>query len=210
MKYTDLLQEVLPRLPGCGVDLASFHIKQSVIELCRRSLVWKHWPDPQDIDVGEPEYDVELPTGADIAQVTLVRVDGVKDPLTALGADQVEAQFPTWRTEQGVVSAYFQPVPSKVHLLLIPDQSITNGLSMVLAVQPKMASESFPDWLYSQFGQRIADGALARLLDIPRKPWSDAVTAARHKREFDNACAAATGAAARTFSRAPTRTTSIH
>jgi hypothetical protein len=210
MKYTDLLQEVLPRLPGCGVDLASFHIKQAVIDLCRRSLVWKHWPDPQDIDAGEPEYGIELPPGADIAQVMLVRVDGVTDPLTPLDMDQVEAQFPAWRTDQGVVSAYFQPEPSKVHLLLTPDETISNGLSMVLAVQPKMASTIFPDWLYSQFGQRIADGALSRLLDIPRKPWSDAVTAARHKREFDNACAAATNAAARGLSRAPTRTTSIH
>ena len=210
MKFTDLFNDVLPSLPGCGNDLAEYAIKQSIIDACRRSRVWKYWPDPQDVTVGEPEYDVDLPAGTDVAQIMSVRLDGRADPLTPLTVEQLDLTYPDWRTETGVIEAYAQIEPTRIRVVKIPDEALPAALAMTLALQPRLASTTFPDWIYTQFGDSLSAGALARLQRVPKKPWSDPTLAERNKRLFDNAVAAATGAAARGLTRAPIRTTSHH
>ena len=45
-----------------------------------------------------------------------------------------------------------------------------------------------PDWMLTQHGHRLADGALGRILAIPGEPWTDLQRAAYHAGLFDEAC----------------------
>lgn len=207
-KYTDCFNEVLPELPGVPTALAENAIRNAVIDFCQKSCVWRHWPDPQTITAGSSTYDLDPPAGADVVQVIDMTVDG--DPCTPASEDDLKAADPTWRTTTGTVKNYMQQDTTAVVLVKVPDSTYTNGLEMTLALAPRRNSASFPAWLWTKYYEGIAAGAKAKLLRMPKKPWTDQQTALYYQEIFDAAAAGASADAARSLTRASIRTSSQH
>lgn len=199
-KYTDLFNDVLPQVPGCSTDLAEYAIKGAVIEFCKDSWVWKHYPDRQTMTSGESEYALEAPAGADVTATISVALDGTPiDPITREAAEA-----------DSTLSGYVQDEVDTIVLVPTPDETIVNGLSFVLALQPRRASSAFPSWIDIKYRDALAAGARARLKAMPNKPWSDAKGAEADRKIFDDEKANARALGVSALTRAPTRTTSYH
>lgn len=208
VKYTDCFNEVLPELPGVPTALAENAIRNAVIDFCQKSTVWRHWPDPQTVTVGVNTYDLEPPAGADVASIVDLSVDG--DPCTPASEDDLKAVDPTWRTNTGTVKHYMQQDTTTVVLVKVPDSTYTNGLQMTLALAPRRNSASFPAWIWTKYYEGIAAGTKAKLMRMPKKPWTDKDAADDYQRIFDAAAAGASADAARSLTRAAIRTSSQH
>lgn len=208
-QYSDLISEVLPQLAADPSDpVTEQAIKRAVIEFCRESWVWRYIPDTQDVVAGLLEYDLEPPQGADVVAVLDVQVNNV--PVTSRTIEMLNQEFPGWRTTSKTTKHFTQVDTSQILLAPLPEVGITAGLSMTLALQPKLTATSFPSWIANQYMERLADGAVGRLMLMSNKPWSDPANGADHRRRFEAAIANARNDAASALGRAPVRVTGQH
>ena len=208
-QYSDLISEVLPQLAADPSDpVTEQAIKRAVIEFCRDSWVWRYIPDAADVVAGVLEYDLEPPQGADIVAVLDVQVNNV--PVTPRSIEMLNVEFPGWRTTPKTTKHFTQLDTSQILLAPLPEIGITGGLAMTLALQPKRTATGFPSWISNQYMERIADGAVGRLMLMSDKPWSDASNGAMHMARFMAAIANARNDAVSALGRAPVRTSSQH
>ncbi len=208
-KYVDLLDEVLPYLSADPSNPVTENaIKRTVIEFCAASWIWKYLPDTITTLAGEWFYDLEPPTGADVAVVMHVALDGV--PLTHRTLEWLDVELPRWRTTTGTPK-YFSQVDSEQILLAPgPNYGVTNGLSMTLALQPSQSATGFPSWIGNQYFEDLANGAIARLMIMPNKPWTDLINGAARRAAFEAGMNNARASAVRSLARAEIHTKSHH
>lgn len=208
-KYSDLLDDVLPHLAADPSDpVTEYAIKRAVIDFCAGSWIWKHIPDPIDVQQGESAYDLELPPGADIA-VVLTATVGVQ-PLSARSIEWLDAQLPGWRTNPATPRHFTQVDTEQVILAPVPEVNLPQGLALSLALQPAQSAKAFPRWISNQYLYALADGATARLMLMPGKPWTDLANGQDRRARFEAAIANARTSALAALGRAPTRTTPQH
>lgn len=179
-----------------------------VIEFCAGSTVWRHLPDPMDIEAGEATYQLEPPPGADIALVVSCKIDG--DLVEQVSIDDLDATMPTWATEQGDPTCFTQVDTETITLAKVPASDITAGLVTILALQPRRSSIGFPGWIAAQYLDVIASGIIARLMKMPGRPWSHPADSLMYQLKFDQAVAAARVSVSRGLGRGQLRTTSQH
>jgi hypothetical protein len=207
--YSDLIDEVLPQLAADPSDpVTEQAIKRAVIEFCRESWIWRFLPDPQSVRSGLLEYDLEPPTGADIAAV--IDVEYNKVPLTPKSVEWLNKEIPGWRATKAAVKYYTQIDTEQVLLAPLPADTVTNGLVMTVALQPSQTATGFPKWIANQYIYPIAEGAMAKLMLMPAKPWTDLANGQDHRTRFEQAFNDAREAAVSALGRAAVRTSSQH
>lgn len=208
-KYSDLLNDVLPSLAADPSEpVAEYAIKRACIEFCGGSWVWQFLPDAIDVEAGEAFYDLEPETGADVAAVMDVQHNVV--PLQAKSVAWLDTQLPGWRSTPAAPKYYTQVDDEQVILAPVPDTNIAAGLTMTLALQPSQSAVGLPKWIYNQYLYVLADGALARLMLMPNKPWTDLQNGAMREGNFRMAIANARAASLAALGRATNRVTPQH
>lgn len=207
IKYSDLLDDVLPSLAADPSDPVTEHaIKRAVIEFCAGSWIWKHLPDPMDVVAGEAVYDIEPLPASDVAMVMTVALDGY--PLSPQSTDWLDANEPGWRTVTGAPKYFTQVDTEQVFLAPVPDSN--GSLTATLALQPDQRSTGFPKWIANQHMYALASGAIARLMLMPGKPWTDVINGQDHRAKFEAAMANARASAVFGLGRASLRTAPQH
>lgn len=210
-KFTDLFNDVLPDVPGIGLDLAENAIMNVVIDFCNSSNIWRVFADPQDITVGENTYDFEPPGGADVAQLMALSVVGCRTPITPVTEDLLMQIDPDWQSRIGdEVKHYLAQDTDSVILYPIPACTRTAALRMTLSLQPSRRSTSFPSWIWSQYYATLIAGAKANMFAMAKKPWSDPKLAAYHQSIYEAGVAQASADSSRSVVRSQLRTTSQH
>lgn len=209
MKYENLINDVLPHLAADPSDPVTLNaIKRTVIEFCAGSWIWKSFQDPVNVRAGANTYDLEPEQGADVATVLAAELDGL--PLKQRAITWLNNELPRWKTVSGTVKYFTQVDTESLILAPLPDVSIANGLTVTLALQPNQAATGFPAWIYNQYIYPLVDGAVARLMLMPNKGWSDPATGVDRRNKFENAMANARNAAVSALGSAPQRVKSQH
>lgn len=209
IQYSDLIDEVLPQLAADPSDpVTEQAIKRAVIEFCRESWIWQFFPDAQNVRSGTAEYDIEPPSGADV--VTVVDVEYNRVPLTPKSVAWLNKEIPGWRTTGAAVKHYTQIDTEQVILAPLPAENITNGLVMTVALQPSQKATGFPSWIAAQYIYQIAEGAMAKLMLMPNKPWTDMATGQDHRTRFEQAFNDARESAVSALGRAAVRVSAQH
>ena len=78
---------------------------------------------------------------------------------------------------------------------------------MIVALKPSASAAGIDERLFNEYREAIIHGALARLMLSPRKPYTHTQLAQYHQQQFLIETAIAGTRAARSFTRAPLRTT---
>ena len=209
IKYSDLLDDVLPHLAADPSDpVTEYAIKRAAIEFCAGSWIWKHLPDPLDIAAGESAIDLEMPSGTDITAVMDAAYDGV--PLTPMSVAWLDKEIPRWRTPRPTSKSYTPVDTEQIVIAPVPDSNIVGALTLTLALQPSQTATGLPKWIANQYLYALADGAMAKLMLMPGKPWTDIPTGTDKRLSFEAATNNARASAIAALGRAPQRTTSQH
>ncbi len=209
VKYSDLLTEVLPNLAADPSDPVTEHaIKRAVIKFCNDSWIWNYLADPISVSIGESTYDLEPPTGTDITTVISVAYDTV--PMQNKPIDWLNSTIPAWRTTRLTPKYFTQVNTDQIILAPVPESTISNGLSIIVALQPSQTSTGFPKWIYSQYVYTLAQGAIAYLMLMPDKGWSNPKLGIAYMQSFESSIADARNDAVSSLGRSPTRSTPHH
>lgn len=113
-----------------------------------------------------------------------------------------------WRTDVSLPTRYYFPDDSTVGLAMPPNAA--GNLRILAALKPSRSSTVFPTWIFERHIDAVAHGAKAKVMSIPKKPYSDPQMGVYHMGMFDGLVADARIQAARSRSRGPLRTHTVY
>lgn len=174
--YDDFLPWVLPEVPGCPEITATQYVRDTVIQFCELSLVHQADHDPVTAIARQADYDLETPvTGTRIVKVMRAWYKGQE--LEAGAPDLVtdpsvyNQRIGGYTTSYSTPRAYIQKDANTFSLLPIPDQTLASAITMRVALAPLRSSTQCEDFLFEQWADVIASGAVARLRLLPGKAF---------------------------------------
>lgn len=137
-------------------------------------------------------------------------------PIDPISPDDLDNEFnnttfgwvgTNWRTDVNLPTRWYMADDLTVGLALAP--CATGNLRILAALKPSRASTTFPNWIYERYIETIAHGAKAKVMMIPKKPYSNPVAGVYHSQQFDAQVAGAMVRAARGNTRGPLRTHTV-
>lgn len=207
--FTDLLPDVLPHLAGDPSDpVTEAAIKRAAIDFCADSWIWQVLPDPMAVTSGQASYTFAPPAMADISAVLSAELAGV--PLAARTVGWLNTNSPRWRTDAETPKFFTQLESATIILAPLPDITVASGLTATIALQPAHDATGLPAWIVGQYRYDIANGAIARLMLMADKPWTDLRNGGARLQEFQQATAQARESAVSALGSAPLRSTPQH
>lgn len=205
------LHLILPYAEGCPEPVAELHARLAAIEFCERTRCWRHIVTIALAANGQalaaPDYsaihEIETATlnGRDLTPTQMTEI--AVPELTGAALDG-QARYIT-QIDPNTVSVYpFEEGTLRASLFLKPKNGQQFGGD---AANPlRDAFNVVPEFLAIQHGERIAAGALARVLEIKGERWSDPNMAQLYRARFDEACAGNFASNLKMQHRAPIRT----
>lgn len=186
---TQLYDYVLPEVPGCEPPLALQHIRLAAIDLYARARLRELDLSGMSTVASIASYTLAgVPTDYVFHEMTRVSVDG--ESIGPIKPGDRDRLYPEWETTTDQPAWYYLEDDDTLTLFPTPD-----GVYAVRArasIKPSPTAAGIDDWVFNQFFQVIAHGALATLLAVPKKPWTDPGTAQYYANLFARGVAGAT------------------
>lgn len=191
--WEDYLPDVFLEAPGCPTAIAVNAIRSAAISLCQERNVWQEDIARIALVGGVAGAVIAVPADSEIAtildvlfypvgQTTGVKVSGPHDERT------LNTLRPEWKDEASTgtintVDACAYVTPLVLRIIPKPVVSQPDAVAVTAALRPTRASTSGPDFLYTDYLETVTTGALAKLLAMGNKPWTD-LTIAIDKRNL--------------------------
>lgn len=189
---------ILPRAPTCAWPVAEQAVRQAAIEWFERTSCWRSTITVNSSN-GAATYAMPVPPGAAVVRIMDARVDGERvSVLTAEQAiDPTSWRAAVWTSDR--VTFDVEPVPG----------ATSQRYDLTVALKPTQAALTIPLAQFEHHAESIASGALARLLRIKGKDWTDLTEAQVCFREFERRVATMSAQVSRGFARSRSRSNSV-
>lgn len=162
---------VMPSVQGCPVSMVKNAIRSACIEFCEKTLIWKQDSILNDVLEGYNMYVFAPPKEAKVVMPYRVTFNGVEVQPTDL--QSLESFMPDWKDmKEETPKYYFLAFDDVVRLVGTPTKSFINALSADVALKPTRSAEKCPEFIYNDWAEVIAAGALARLHAMSGKIWA--------------------------------------
>lgn len=187
--YTAMLDDVWPFVPGAEEALIVHALRRATREFCRKSRVLT--APVTALAVTALAASTPLPVTALPAATEVDRIEIMfwNDNTNALTPIDVSSQT---QVGPNPGDSYSEPqfcyVKNLSDLVLVPVPAEAGTVTGTLIMQPTLASTECADELANRHRHTIAAGALAYLLGIPKKPWSDPREAQAQLSKFYSEC----------------------
>lgn len=162
----EFMPQIAPKAPACPVPSAHVAILQTASDLCARTKLWRHSDQCYVNDLDDIQF--TPPDGSVVVDFESVLFnDAELEPKTAKWMDQC---MRGWR--HGDIPGYpkYFSQTNFGNLRIAP---IEIGMVTINAfIKPAMNAEQLPDFLFQQYGELIAWGALGRILSTPDQPFT--------------------------------------
>jgi hypothetical protein len=174
---------VMPAVQGCPTAIVDNAIRHAVNEFCEKTMMWRYTFSPVNVVANQASYTLTPPAGSTIVAPVHVAVNN--DALVVINIEDLDSMYPNWRTTTASSPLmYFMDLADALYLVPTPVNAYTGGLKVDAAMKMAATSNTCPDWLFNNWAEVIAHGALMRLHAMPGKVWADTNTVAYHKAKF--------------------------
>lgn len=180
---TTLYPAVLAIASQAPEILASRALIESAREFCSRTRLWREDLTALDSAASTASYTLTLP--ADSAVVDLMSVKYNTENLTPKDSAQLDKIDSEWRTREGTPVYYKREGTDGLRLVRVPATALTGAIEVYAALKPAFNATSIDDTVLEEHQDTIVNGALARLLRIPKKEWSDKSTSEYYRTLFE-------------------------
>ncbi|MDK2957815.1 MAG: hypothetical protein PWQ57_3313 [Desulfovibrionales bacterium] len=167
--WSAFLPYVHPEAAGAPVAVVLSKIRHAAQDFCQESQIWRESLDPVVFPKGVKEADLEAPDD-DSRIVELVWLKDAGGSKLAPGAD-------------------YTATHETITLASAPAKAFT--CSALAALKPSASAETVLDFLFHDWSEAIAHGALGKLMAMVGREWLSPQGAAFHRQEFSKGVAAA-------------------
>lgn len=180
---SDFYPYVMPSVQGCPTPLVINAVRCAVNDFCERTMMWRYKFEAADLIAGQRDYSFVTPVGSSIAKPVYVAVNGFQ--LQPTNTDDLDALTMGWRdAESSQPAMYYMDYNSTLVILPTPTISAVGGLDLEVALKIDITADYVPDWMFQNWAEIIAHGALMRLHAMPGKAWADTQTVQYHRSKF--------------------------
>lgn len=180
IKFEDMLDDVLPDVPGCPNDLAIIALRNAAIELHTKSLLYIQDCDQQQTVIGQAEYDVDMFSGYKVVDIVSAKFNEVS--LVKVSIRMLERTRMRWENDEGSPTHFYTNDFSTIRLYRIPD--VVGDLNIKVALTLAKNAAGIENFIYDLYSEQLAAGAKARLMLIPSKPFTDVNASREYRAQF--------------------------
>lgn len=192
--FIDMMPRLMPYLVGCPEVTVEHHLQIIATDFFQRTLAWREELPQIVTAANQQDYTMLLPQHSTVAKVLTYTHDGTQHDIIdaeageALSLQESSVQV-AWSLDRATVS--INPAP------------IGGGVVMKLrvALKPSRTATAIPGRMFEHYIDHIVDGALARLLSMPGKEWTNTNAADRHRAAYELAVARVSMMNSKGFSR---------
>ena len=207
VKFEYWLDDVMPNIAGAEVEFVLKHIRDAAIAFCEQSLAWRVDALPANVIVDQRQYQIDSPwDDTEIVQVMQVFYDD-RELLVASNSGLSQRNI-NFKTQADTPRNYVQEYAEKISLYPLPNSNLTDGLTCQIALRPSRFAIGMNDSIGKKYFEAIANGAKARLYEIPNKPWTDAALSGFHRNKSEMMAIRARDDVASGYGRGPKRVVS--
>lgn len=207
LSWDALMPYILPYALGVPDTLISHHARLATIELCKFSGIL-HDKNVIDLQKGVRDYFLTTICDYQIVRVYLVSMLGrwnvtptIRPPLRSTSAPFSGGYNGTvWSC--GPYGFYMENV-DVINLTNDVQQDYPKGLTVEFIVMPKQDGCTLDNYLYENYAEGIAAGALSKLLLMKNTSWFDPQLSMTFARTFQKAKTSARAAVDRNFTMGP-------
>lgn len=193
-RIADLLPYILPKVPTAPLPFVEFQARLAVIEFCERTRCWRQIisqqiTDTNNVAIVAPalvtihEFEEVTLNGRPLqpTQFTEANPEDLFGPQEAAQANYVSQIAP------GQVGVFpFEPGLLRVSCFLKPQHGQTIGTNPSNPLDDPL--NVLPAFMVAQYAEKLAAGALARILATERTEFFSPQMAAKYQNDFEEAC----------------------
>lgn len=173
--YSAYIPDVVVYAPGCPGPTIIDALRKTAAAFFFSSGVYRTWVTPFDLTISTTTYaiDAKCPTGTEVVDIMELRCVGAD--VGVKSHEEFDALDPEWPSKTGTYAQYFTMLDSKnaFNIIPIPSATVVNAFTMQISVCPTLTSTGVEQVHFELWKDQIIDGALARILSIPKRPWTD-------------------------------------
>lgn len=196
----DIFPYVMPSVQGCPTAIVKNALRHAINEFCEKTLIWRVAVAPIDIVEGQSTYTATVPVGTVLVAPVYVAMNN--NILSPTNIEDLDQTCSGWRVSSANTPLmYFADNNAALQLVPTPSESTSGALSVEVALKMDLTSDSLPDWMFQNWVETLAHGALMRLHAMPGHVWTDTTTVAYHKSKFRDGISRAKSKTMKSFSR---------
>src|SRR6478609_287527 len=191
----DLTPLIMPFVRDASMAATVAAARFAAIEFYKLTLWQQEMLEPIDLQTGRAIYEVETPPNTVPTLVMRIEIDDRNRVLVPKTKDQLDQLYGVdWTDREGVPTYYTQIEPNEVILVPCPDDNylgitppdpfnppdplappviVRRQMRIIAAVQPTVDAAEIDDSLFNYYGEAIAYGARARLVETAGQPYYD-------------------------------------
>jgi hypothetical protein len=158
----------MPELPGVPAILLDDIITEIVRDFCTQTQCWQEDLTAIDVVADQADYTLTAPANTEIITPTYVKLNDTE----IFPGDEEDDDTNTYWLKRDKVTLTLQSTPTA---------AATGGLEVRVAVRPTAAATSIAgtngDRMFSEWRRAWASGIKARLMEMPKKGWSNVAQA---------------------------------
>jgi len=181
--WSDFYPYITVYLPGCAYPVIDEQLRQSAIDFCERTGVWREWLDPVKTVASTKQYDFDILPTQEIVQVVQATLDG--EPLSIVSSDDLKADWQSNEPSRQGLTTYDR---RSFYLLQTPSAA---GLDIVtnVSIKPSLTATGISDELFAHYARPIAFGAASELMLIPGQTFANPSLSENFRERFNAAVA---------------------
>ena len=172
----ELSPEVRVEVPDCPIGLINKTLVNIIRDFCWKTHHWQHAMESITLlpyNASAPDtyiYTLPLPSNTELVDIHRLIYEGL--PLRMQSPAWLDEHQDKWREATGEPKFYILLSNKQVRFIPASDQVRPLAISGMLALRPTRTTNIFDDSIM-EFDQAIVNGAIARLLIMPKQLWSD-------------------------------------
>jgi hypothetical protein len=183
-----LRTDLLPDASGCPVAKVDDAVKRTVIEWCKKTRCYRLRGSVADAGGLGARANPNSLVPAGTRLVSIIAASWLGKPLLPKSEAYMVDLYGEWAARQGVplylVRERADVAAGQFWLAPAPADATTTSLVMTVALTPTEDATGVDDSVLDEYREDIIVGALARLLSMSDRPWSQAGLAASKRDEF--------------------------
>lgn len=165
--WSQFFPDVLPEVAGCTDPMLERALLRAAQDFCAGTHVWKLWLSDTVTALGVIDYDIEFESNSELVRLERATLDGRRIGVT------VEKNLPDdWTSNSaGIAPCVF--TPDRKTLTLLPPPAAGLVLRVEATLKPSNNATGVEDFIFDQYVDEIAMGALARLMQKSGMPFTN-------------------------------------
>jgi hypothetical protein len=186
MKFRDVAVYVQPECPGLPLFECDRAVREAAIELFSRADLWRAEPTDLRLVPNVSEYELPVPTGAEISRVLDVQLVGV--PLKKEPSESAIHSMLA-RIQPATPTHFYQR--DNEAIIVAPLAATATTVKLFASLKPTSTGTTIPDGVGKEYRNLLAIGAKAFLMLMAAQPWSNPQLGAMNKQLFERGVSAA-------------------